>query len=226
MTRFAPLNHRPLLERLSAPESRQVFMRIYNNFLLTEGDTRQKSLLICAASPGEGATTVALGLAMTAAEMQNWPVLLIDGNFADPRIGPAFKVPKSQGLGDLIAGEAEVGSLIQATPIPLLQVIAAGTPPLEHVSTMEPPFIKGLVQELSLDYRLIIIDGPSINMFPESVLYAAQVDRVFLVVHAGVTRVQVVVTALERLTIGGCVKVELILNRRTFPIPPWIYKRL
>jgi Mrp family chromosome partitioning ATPase len=89
---------------------------------------------------------VALGLAMTVAEMQNWPVLLIDGNFADPRVGTTFKLPKSKGLGDLIAGKAEVGSLIQATAFPLLQVLAAGTPPMEYVSTMEPSFIKDLLR--------------------------------------------------------------------------------
>ena len=34
---------------------------------------------------------------------------------------------------------------------------------------------------------------------PESVLYAAQVDRTFLVVHSGVTRVPVIKTALAKL---------------------------
>ena len=75
-------------------------------------------------------------------------------------------------------------------------------------------------------YPLIIIDGPSINGFPESVLYAPQVDRVLMVIKSGVTRVQVVSAALARLAAGGCDQVDLVLNRRTFPIPPWIYQRL
>jgi protein-tyrosine kinase len=214
------------LERLSAPEARQVFMGIYNNFLLTAGDSLQKSLLICAANRGEGATITALGLALTVAEVQSWPVLLIDGNFANPQVCKAFGVPELHGLGDLIAGSTDVKSIIQGTPVPHLWIMGAGVPPLDHVSALEPPYIKNLVEKLSDDYRLIIIDGPAINLFPESVLYAVQVDRVFLVVHAGVTRVQVMSTALTRLNVAGRDQVDLILNRRIFPIPPWIYKRL
>jgi capsular exopolysaccharide synthesis family protein len=220
------LSNHLTLERLSEPESRQVFMGIYNNFLLATGDSRQKSLLICAANPEEGATTAAIGLALTVAGVQSWPVLLIDGNFANPQVCKAFEAPDLHGLGDLIAGTTDVKGIIQATTVPHLWIMGTGVAPLDHVSTLEPPYFKNLVEELSADYRLIIIDGPAINRFPESVLYAVQVDRVFLVVHASVTRVQVMSTALTRLNVAGCDQVDLILNRRVFPIPPWIYKRL
>lgn len=220
------LNNHLTLERLSEPESRHVFMGVYNNFLLTAGDTRQKSLLICAANRGEGATTTAVGLALTVAGVQGWPVLLIDGNFGNPQVCKAFGAPGLHGLGDLIAGTTDIKGMVQATTVPHLWIMGAGAAPLDHVSTLEPPYFKNLVEKLSADYRLIIIDGPAINLFPESVLYAVQVDRVFLVVHAGVTRVQVMTTALTRLNVAGCDQVDLILNRRAFPIPPWIYKRL
>ncbi len=220
------LSDHPSLQRFLSPEARQVFMGIYNNLLLAADDTRLKSLLICSSNPGEGTTTAAIGLALTTAAVQSGPVLLIDGNFANPQVCKAFNKPELSGLGELIAGTADINGTIQTTTVPHLRIMGAGAPPLDCVSTLEPHFFKDLLQGLSGDYRLIIIDGPSINMFPESVLYAAQVHRTFLVVHASVTRVQVVANALDRLTAGGCERVDLVLNRRAFPIPPWIYKRL
>ena len=220
------LSDHPSLQRLFSPEARQFFMGIYNNLLLAAGDSRLKSLLICASNPGEGTTTAAIGLALTVAAVQSGPVLLIDGNFANPQVCKAFNEPELPGLGDLIAGTTDIKGAIQTTTVPHLQIMGAGAPPLDYVSILEPPFFKDLLQRLSGDYGFIIIDGASLNMFPESVLYAAQVARVFLVVQAGVTRVQVVANALTRLNVGGCDQVDLVLNRRAFPIPSWIYKRL
>jgi capsular exopolysaccharide synthesis family protein len=220
------LGNRPTLQILSGPEARQVFMGIYDNILLTSGDTRKKSYLICSANRGEGASTVALGLAMAAAEAWNQPVLLVDGNFSHPGVCEAFGLPDIQGLGAMLTGGQDLKSVVRDTTIPHLQVMGAGVPPLNHVSMLGAPAFSNLLNGLAEAYPVIIIDGPSINGFPESVLYAAQVDRVLIVVKSGITRVPVVSSALLRLAAGGCDQVDLILNQRSFPIPAWIYQRL
>ena len=220
------LSNRQTLQILTGPESRQVFMGVYDNILLTSGCTRQNSFLICSANRGEGTSTVALGIAMAAAEVCNQPVLLIDGNFSHPQVCEAFGLPERHGLGDLLAGGQDVKSLVRDTTIPHLQVMGAGVAPPNYISMLESPAFNHHLDRLTAAYPLIIIDGPPVNGFPESVLYAAQVDRVLLVVKSGVTRVQVVSAALARLAAGGCDQVDLILNRRIFPIPPWIYQRL
>ncbi len=216
----------PNVEELYGPGVRRIFIGIFNNILLGTSEARPRNFLICAANPGEGGTTVALGLALAAAEVQDQPVLLIDGNFAHPQVCAALGVPELYGFGDLLAGRIGAHSAVQATGVPQLMVMGAGVAPLNHVGLLESPAGKKLLGCLNQEYATIIIDGPAVNTFPESVLYAAQVDRTFLVVHAGSTRVQVVSAALAKLDNGGSAKVDLILNRRTFPIPPWIYRRL
>ena len=226
MNLFPALSNRQTLPLLTGPESRQVFMKIYDNILVTSGGARQKSFLICSANRGEGASTVALGIAMAAAEVWNQPVLLIDGNFSHPQVCKTFFLPELQGLGDFLAGNSDLKSVVRATSIPHLLVMSAGVAPLNHISMLESSAFKNLLDSLSEAFPFIIIDGPPINGFAESVLYAAQVDRVLLVIKSGITRVQVVSTALAKLGAGGYNKIDLILNRRTFPIPPWIYRRL
>ena len=220
------MSNRQPLQIVNTPESRQVFLGIFDNILLTSIGARQKSFLVCASNRGEGASTVALGLALAAAEVRNQTVLLIDGNFSHPQVGKTFFLPELHGLGDFLAGSTDLKSVVRATSIPHLLVMSAGAAPLNHISMLESPAFKHLVDRLTEAYPLIIIDGPSINGFPESVLYAAQVDRVLMVIKSGITRVQVVSAALARLAAGGCDQVDLVLNRRTFPIPPWIYQRL
>ena len=57
-------------------------------------------------------------------------------------------------------------------------------------------------------------------------LYAPCVDRVLLVLHAGVSRGPVVERALAKLTGPTRDKIEIILNRRKHAIPESVYKRL
>jgi succinoglycan biosynthesis transport protein ExoP len=220
------VSERQTLQILSSPEARQVFMGIYDNILLTSNVARQKSVLICSANRGEGTSTVALGIAMVAAEAWNQPVLLVDGNFAYPQVCEAFGLADIHGLGDILGGSQDLKSVVRDTTIPHLQVIGAGAPPLNHISLLEAPAFSNLLDRFAVTYPLIIVDGPSINCCPESVQYAAQVDRVLMVVKSGITRVPVVSSALVRLAAGGCEHVDLILNQRVFPIPAWIYQRL
>ncbi len=220
------INHAKLMEKYRLPETRQVFASIYNNVLLTSDVTPIKSILVCAAEAEEGATTVAVGLALAAAKPQTGPVLLIDGNFRHPGVLAAFGQKDLYGLGEIMAGKLEAGCAISATAAPNLRLMGAGAAQTNYFMQLESPSFQKFLQKLSALYALVIVDGPAVNLWPESVLFASQVDRVFLVVHAGRTRAPVVTAALSKLSAHGCDKVELVLNRRIFPIPQWIYKEL
>lgn len=215
-----------LLGRLTAAETRQIFASLYLSILLTGEEQAAQSVLICSANRREGATTVALGLALAAAAQQTQPVLLIDGNFHAPGVCGAFGLPESTGLGDLMAGRVNPGEAVRQTMVPNLWVMGAGVADLGQLKRLEPPKLRALLDNLTREYALVILDGPALNVYPESVLYASQVDRVCLVVHSGVTRVPVIKAALARLPAERANKVEIILNRRVFNIPAWIYKRL
>jgi Mrp family chromosome partitioning ATPase len=104
--------------------------------------------------------------------------------------------------------------------------MGVGTVPADHIQALEPMKFRNLLETLTLTYSFIVVDGPPVNAFPESLLYASQVDRVLLVVSAGKTRVPVAAKALAKLAEVGCANADIILNRRTFVIPQVIYEKL
>jgi capsular exopolysaccharide synthesis family protein len=212
--------------KLYSPEVQQIFANLFDNLMLSPGEAPIKSVLICSADPGEGATTVALGLALAAAQKQSSPTLLIDGNFHHPCICQALNLTDLYGLGELIAGRVEAPKAVIQRGASGISAMGPGVMPPNHLQSMEPPKFKNLLNRLAEEYALVIVDGPSINMHPESILYGSQVDHIILVVYSGVTRVPVLSKALAKLTASGCKTCDILLNRRIFPIPNWIYKRL
>lgn len=227
---FQPATTEPGLDgavrRLLEPQTNQLFSVIHDNLLASAGEKQLRSVLVCCASGGEGATTVAMGLAAAAAGKRVGQVLLIDGNCQRPRVCTAFGVATEGGLGDLVAGAMQADAVIKKTTVPNLSVMGAGVMPGDHIRALASPKLLSCLKQLTSNFQFILVDGPAVNPFPESALYAASVDRVLLVVHAGVTRAPVVAKAMARLSAAGCEKVDVILNRRTFAIPQAIYKRL
>jgi Mrp family chromosome partitioning ATPase len=213
-------------DKLYSPEAQQIFANFYDNLMLSPGEAPIKNVLICSADPGEGSTTVALGLALAAARKQEGPILLIDGNFHHPCICPALKLTDLYGLGELIAGRVEAYKAVIQRDASGLSAMGPGIMHPNHLADLDPPKFRNLLHRLAEDYSLVIVDGPSLNMYPESVLYGSQVDQIIMVVYSGVTRVPVLSKALSKITASGCKKVDILLNRRIFPIPDWIYKRL
>ncbi|MHC1728475.1 MAG: CpsD/CapB family tyrosine-protein kinase [Syntrophobacteraceae bacterium] len=212
------------LYRWLTPKARKHFLSIYENLLLTSSSADVGSLLVCASNPAEGATSVAMGIALAVSTQRSIPVLLIDGNYHDPQVCGLLKTYDPVGIGDILAGRIDPDAVAIPTVVPCLAVMGTGVLPAGRISLLEPPNLKNVLQKLKEIYPLVIIDGPAVNVYSESVLYASQVDRVLLVVHSGVTRTPVVAAALARLS--GSSRIEIILNRRLYPIPPFMYRRL
>ncbi|HKA54290.1 MAG TPA: CpsD/CapB family tyrosine-protein kinase [Candidatus Binatia bacterium] len=215
-----------LLQKLRGQESRDVFSGIYAHLLASANGAQPRTILVCSASVGEGGTFVAAGFALAVAEEYARQVLLIDGNLHHPQVCATFGVADNLGLGDLLAGNADAGTVVQQTAVANLSVLGVGGMCPDHIRALKPPKFHDLLDELAATYKFILIDGPSIQAHPESLLYAPQVDRVFVVTQAGKTRVPVLARALMKLSTAGCDQVEFILNRRTFVIPHSIYKKL
>ena len=214
------------IQKLVTPEARRVFSGIYGHFLASASGAPSRIVLVCSASSGEGATTVAAGLAIAAAEKKTSRVLLIDGNCYSPGATDVFGVSGSKGLSDLLAGGIGTNFSFSKTMISNLTLMGTGLAPGNHMQALDPPKFRLLLDKLGGIYEFILVDGPAINAYPESLLYASQVDRVLLVIRAGVSRAPVVAKALSSLSAAGCDKVEMVLNRRTFAIPQKLYKRL
>src|SRR5215510_9435287 len=156
--------------------------------------------------------------------------LLASANGAQPRTILVCSASVGEGGTFVAAGFALAVAEEYARQVLLivanLSVLGVGGMCPDRIRALKPPKFHDLLDELAATYKFILIDGPSIQAHPESLLYAPQVDRVFVVTQAGKTRVPVLARALTKLSTAGCDQVEFILNRRAFVIPHSIYKKL
>jgi protein-tyrosine kinase len=148
----------------------------------TEKGTR--SLAITSAEPGDGKTLTALNLALCYANIQNWPVLLVDADLRTQGLSRIIGNPESPGLGQILESGCPYQSAILATNVTKLHVLPAGisstAPPELFSSTAWNDFIGWSTES----FRLVIIDSPPILDLADFELIAAPCESTLLIARA------------------------------------------
>jgi capsular exopolysaccharide synthesis family protein len=175
-------------------------------------------LLVCARH-GEGATTVAFGLATALAKEREARVLLIEANLRSPSFRALLPLTSEVGVVDFAAGRATPEALLTRFEPLNLSVIAAGSGarPDTNIAIVEV-----LVGRLQSQFDFIVIDGPPVNAYADASVLATKVDGVILVVEADRTPVGEAEAAKRQLDRVGARILGLVLNRRRSYIPAFL----
>jgi Mrp family chromosome partitioning ATPase len=82
------------------------------------------------------------------------------------------------------------------------------------------------IEALRLTFPNILIDCRSLKVSAEAAVLAASVDGVVVVVEAGRTRRDEIQNAQRTIEMAQGTFLGTILNKRRYPVPEWLYKRL
>jgi capsular exopolysaccharide synthesis family protein len=222
----APRNEGPLgLVPPLAGEVLQYYESVGKQIELTLGKLPHKTLLFTGAIAGDGISTV-LAQYGEMLSRRGERVLLIDGNPRRPALHRHFHLPDSPGLAEYVAGTASAENVIHPTGFANLGMVPLGR--CSDRSEAER-IIEGLgdFQKVVADqYDYVLVDSDYIGSAFFSQSAVSNADGVVLVIRAGKTNRQIAARALETVKhVQGRV-LGVILNRREFPIPNFIYRRL
>ena len=169
----------------AASESYRV---LRTNINFSSVDAPLKTLLIASASPGEGKTTTAVNLAF-AMVMDGKKVLLVDTDLRRPSVGAMLGLPSTPGLTDVLAGTAELADVImEHGEIPGLMAMTAGSTPPNPSELLNSRSFKTLIEKLTAQADLVILDSPPVLAAADAQILASQVDGTLLVIEPGQTK--------------------------------------
>src|SRR5579859_1383892 len=95
--------------------------------------TGARSLVVSSAAQGEGKTLTSFNLALCYANIQNWPVLLVDADLRTGGLSVLMGNPESPGLAGILEGNASYQDAVLRTDCPSLYVLPGGD------TTSSPP---------------------------------------------------------------------------------------
>ena len=188
---------------------------------------RGRGIVVCSSVQGEGASTVAADLARICALHNGAKVLLVDAAIRHPNVHRRFRITRQPGLVNVLEeGRPLSEKEISQSRIPGLFLLPAGDSRLDPTTAFESERCRIMLCHLGEAYDYVILDSGPVHSCPETLALAEQASGVVLVVRAERTRVEVVQAARDQLLNRGAHLCGVVLNRRKYYIPGFIYRRL
>lgn len=169
------------IEVIHSPPAWESFDLIYKNIQLQSSGSTFSPLIITSALDGEGKSTIALGLAISAARLHQ-RVLLIDADFRQPMLHKQLNLPNEYGLSTLLESNAKVPI---PSPIPAsdlyLDILTCGPIPKDPVNLLSSPQMHRLMAGFEQTYDLVLLNAPPVLGMVDTLLVASCCRGVVLV---------------------------------------------
>lgn len=171
-------------------------------------------VLITGPAPGVGKSFVAANLATVLAQ-SGQRILLIDADLRKGRLHDVFKLPRSGGFSELLAGSMGIDQAIKPTSIEGLDFISTGILPPNPAELLMAPAVIHILDTLSARYDLVLFDSAPVLPVTDSALLGAHTPVTLIVVHYDATTQREFDTTVARLRQAGVSVKGALLNNVT-----------
>ena len=185
-----------------------------------------RSIGVTSCSRGEGVTTIATNLAISAAREGSGPIVLVDANVNSPAVHRHFRVRRSPGFAEVLRGEVEVEAGLADSRFADLSLLTAGTHLASSPLAYGPAALAELLGWLKQAFSYVIVDLPVADELSPCYELAGKLDGVVLVIEADRVRSQVARHAVEKLAESRANVLGVVFNKRKQYVPRWLYQFL
>lgn len=151
------------------------------------GDRPPKLVVLAGPVGGEGASTVAVDLAVSLARAGN-RVTLIDADMRRPRVQRLLDLPAGPGLADYLVAWTDLRSIVQPWGDGRLEVIGAGALPADPEAALGSPRMRALLDTLREQRDVVVVDAPPLLPVVDAAVVSSMADTCLLVARYGHTR--------------------------------------
>ncbi|WP_051326674.1 GumC family protein [Aliagarivorans taiwanensis] len=227
LLRLDPIGVVPLLKRTSLSdgvvsdnlvtgekgnEVNEAIRGIRTSILFKMAPLSRKLVSITSSVPGEGKTTMAIGLSLSIAKMEK--TILVDCDLRKPSVGERFGIGRSSiGLTNYLMMGADLRDCIHTHKHSGLDILTAGMiapNPQELLSSVE---FKSLVDRLLADYDKVLFDTPPLSAVSDALIVGGVVGSSILVINSRKTKKNEVSESVSLLVNHGVLMEGVVLNK-------------
>jgi capsular exopolysaccharide synthesis family protein len=191
-----------------------------------EKDPGLASILVTGESHGDGASMVAINLAFSLVKEGKKKVVLVDADRRNPILNAAFDLGDVEGLTEVLNGKAALENVIHTTlEPPKVSIVPYG------LDTEKPPRLgkekmAETLARLKDSFDFAIFNSSPVNKYSDTAALATHLDTAILVMRAEATKWDGLERAKILLEKAGIPILGVVMNRRRYYIPRFLFKRL
>ncbi|MGH9688857.1 MAG: CpsD/CapB family tyrosine-protein kinase [Candidatus Acidiferrales bacterium] len=153
-------------------------------------------------------------------------VCVIDANLQSPSLHTYFHAEVSPGFTDAISQPQPVEQFLRSTWTNHLWLMTSGVAEPETTGKLYPERVQTRFAELREEFDYLLVDVPAITVTGDGILLGQFSDGIVLVIASNSTRRESARMAKQLLEDSKVPILGAVLNKRTYPIPESVYRRL
>ena len=166
---------------------------------MSDVDSPPKVVQVTSSRPGEGKTTIAISLAISAAS-SGLKVALLDADLRHPSASHFFGLDRKKGLVDLLTGAASAQDVLILQKDIRLVVLPAGSKTLNPPDVLGSERMRVVMNYLVEQFDYIVIDTPPVGPVIDPAIVAKLADKTIFVVQWGSTPRDLVVNSIQQIS--------------------------
>jgi protein-tyrosine kinase len=220
----------PRAERVSSPPdahalSREELIKLAHRIFLLDHNGR-RMVIFTSAENSTGCTSICAGVAEAIAAQVDSPVCVVDANLRRPALHLCFGAENIRGLTDAVFKPGSIRQFVQKLPGSNLWLLPCGSMTSQLSAVMKTEHLQARINELRSEFAYTLIDSPPVSEQTDAILLGRLTDGAVLVLESNVTRREVARIAKEDLEAAQVRVLGAVLNKRTFPIPQFLYDKV
>jgi capsular exopolysaccharide synthesis family protein len=171
------------------------------------------TVLITSPGRGEGKSLTVANLALTMGQDYQRRICVLDADFRATRQHRLFGLAETPGLSDVLLGRSPLEEALVTIEELGLTVLPAGLPPDHPAELLGTSAMRRTLDTLRSGFDRVVIDAPAAAPLADVGILMALVDRVLLIVRAGITSKPAIHEALAAIDQAKCL--GFVLNDAT-----------
>lgn len=174
-------------------------------------EAKNNIFMITGPSPSVGKSFVSANLAATMAQTGK-RIVLVDADMRKGYVHKMFNLEKKDGLADYLGGTVDYQHLLKTTEVEGLTVINHGTVPPNPSELLMSERFEELMQQLSSDFDLVIVDTPPVMAVTDSSIVGRYAGTTMLVTRYQLNPLKEIEVTVKRLEQNGVETKGVIFN--------------
>jgi Mrp family chromosome partitioning ATPase len=195
-------------------------------FILPETTKAPGAVTFSGVDQGDGCSWVCARASEVLADQVSGTVCVVDANLRTPSLHEHFRFENGTGFAEAIKSTKPIHEFARRASGSHLWLIPAGGGGNEPNGSLNPARLRTRIRELRDEFDYVLMDTPPIHLYGDAVLLGQLTDGMIVVVGSNSTRRESARIAKESVEAAKIPILGAVLNRRQFPIPEAIYRKL
>ncbi|HTZ81884.1 MAG TPA: CpsD/CapB family tyrosine-protein kinase [Candidatus Acidoferrales bacterium] len=205
---------------------RDEMFKLVQRVFLVPGAGRGRMVVVSGLEAGNGCSWICARMGEVLASQVSGSVCVVDANLRSPGLHKEFNVPNHYGLTDALQVTEPIRRFVTALSRPNLWLLSCGADVEGLQAMLSSDRMRSILPELQREFDYVLIDAPSMDSGDDSIMLGRNAEGVVLVLRAHASRRETARKAVRDLETSNVRVLGAVLNRRTFPVPESIYRKL